>query len=83
MPDRGVGPPKAEVPESKYANYFNVGHNAFEFVMEFAQLYSEQAGERVHTRIVTSPVYAKEFFGVLGEAVQAYERSFGPIPKKE
>ena len=83
MPPKGVAPKEAEVLESKYANYFNVGHNAFEFVMEFAQLYSEQAGERVHTRIVTSPAYAREFFGVLGEALDAYERSFGPIPKKE
>ncbi len=83
MPDRGVAPPETEILESKYANYFNVGHNAFEFLMEFAQLYSGQGRERVHTRIVTSPAYAKEFFEVLGEAVHAYERSFGPIPKKE
>jgi hypothetical protein len=81
MSREGVTPP--QVVESKYANYFKVGHNSFEFIMEFAQLYSEQSMEKVHTRIVTSPAYAKELLGVLQEAVDAYERTFGAIPKNE
>jgi hypothetical protein len=84
MSPEGNTPADSEgVVEGKYANYFKVGHNAFEFIVEFAQLYSELALEKVHTRIVTSPAYAKELLKVLQEAVDAYEGVFGTIPKQE
>jgi hypothetical protein len=82
MPE-GVTPPEAEVAESKYANYFKVGHNAFEFIIDFAQLYSGQLREKVHTRIATSPAYARALLAVIQEAVDAYERDYGAIPKNE
>jgi len=72
--------PEPDTVEGKYANYFRIGHNAFEFILEFAQLYSDPAMERVHTRIVTSPAYAKELLGVLNQAMTEYERTFGAIP---
>jgi hypothetical protein len=31
--------------EGKYANYFKVGHNAFEFILDFGQLYLETQEE--------------------------------------
>jgi hypothetical protein len=76
-------PVESEAVESKYANYFRVGHNAFEFIVEFAQLYSEPAMEKVHTRIVTGPAYAKELLAVLKKSVEDYEREFGAIPEQE
>ena len=27
--------------EGRYSNYFKVGHNAFEFVIDFSQFYTE------------------------------------------
>ena len=70
---------KAGTIEGSYANYFRVGHNAFEFILDFGQLYSDAAQETVHTRIVTSPSYAKELLDVLRDAVAKYEGTFGPI----
>lgn len=69
--------------EGKYANYLRVGHNAFEFIMEFAQVFAETAGEKAHTRIITSPPYAKEMLSVLQRAVAEYEGAFGTIPHHE
>ncbi len=83
MPQEGKTPAASEMVEGKYANYFKVGHNAFEFVVEFAQLYSELPVEKVHTRIITSPAYAKELLEVLQQAVDGYEQAFGAIPKHE
>jgi len=68
--------------EGKYANYFQVGHNAFEFLLDFGQLYSDGKQETFHTRIITSPPYAKELMKVLGEAVERYEQAFGMIKQK-
>ncbi len=65
--------------EGRYANYFNVGHNVFEFVLDFGQFYAEQQKPQIHTRIVTSPGYAKILLALLAQAIERYEASFGVI----
>lgn len=65
--------------EGKYANYFQIGHNAFEFVVDFGQMYSDGEQEQIHTRIVTGPSYAKEFLELLEQSIEQYEEHFGPI----
>lgn len=62
--------------EGKYVNYFEVGHNAFEFVLDFGQCYVGNQEPQLHTRIVTSPAYAKAFLETLRESVEQYERKF-------
>jgi len=69
-------------PEGKYANYFQVGHNTLEFVIDFGQSFSDGREEIFHTRIVTSPSYAKELLKVLVDSIDRYESVFGPIPEK-
>jgi len=64
----------------RYVNYFKIGHNAFEFVLDFGQIYEEGRPASLHTRIVTAPVYAKSLLGVLRESIEQYEQLFGPIP---
>jgi hypothetical protein len=66
--------------EGRYANYFSVGHNAVEFVLDFGQRYTEEGTAGMHTRIITSPTYAIALLGVLREAVEQYEKSFGSLP---
>jgi hypothetical protein len=63
----------------RYANYFKVGHNAFEFLLDFGQFYSESQRASFHTRIITSPNYAKALLGILQESVAQYEQTFGTI----
>ena len=65
--------------EGRYANYFKVGHNAFEFLLDFGQDYSENEEAELYIRIVTSPSYAKALLETLRESVEQYEGSFGSI----
>jgi len=67
--------------EARYANYFQVGHNAFEFLFDFGQFYPESTVAQFHTRIVTSPVYAKVLSETLRGSIDQYEQAFGVIPK--
>ena len=67
--------------EGRYANCFKIGHNAFEFLLEFGQSYRDDDAERFHTRIVTSPAYVKTLLSILRGAVDRYEQSFGEIPQ--
>jgi hypothetical protein len=63
-----------------YANQFEVGFNAFEFLLDFAQDYYGTEGMTVvHTRIVTAPAYAKVFRGLLDRSIREYEAAFGAI----
>ena len=67
--------------EGRYANYLQVGHNAFEVVFEFGQQYPHAAAApTLHTRIITNPAYLKAFLVVLADALEAYQRSFGELP---
>jgi hypothetical protein len=55
-----------------YANYFEVGHTAFEFVLDFGESYASR-DPRCHTRIVTSPTYAQALLATLSKAVGDYQ----------
>jgi hypothetical protein len=67
---------KSQLGKWEYANYFEVGHNAFEFFFDFGQ-----GAERVnvYTRIATNPLAAKRLFELLRAALEKYVRDFGPI----
>lgn len=67
-------------PKGVYANYFEVGHTAFEFVLDFGQRYGGGPGS-CHMRIVTSPVYARALFETLRESLDQYTAAFGSLPE--
>ena len=70
---------KNAVCEGKYANCFKVGHNAFEFLIDFGQ-YNSEAGEvDLISRIYTGPAYAKALLRVIQQSVRQFEDQFGPI----
>jgi hypothetical protein len=65
--------------EGKYANYFKVGYNAFEFVFDFGQNYTENDQAEPCARIITSPVYVRALLETLRESLEQYEKDFGSI----
>jgi hypothetical protein len=48
-------------------------------ILEFAQFYKGDIHPLVHTRIVTSPAYARTFLDVLKDSLERYESVYGPI----
>ena len=66
--------------EGRYANYFKIGHNAYEFVIDFGQYYEVGVDlESIHSRIITSPTYVKSLIETLNDAIDQYENSYGKI----
>jgi hypothetical protein len=65
--------------EGRYANFFKVGHNAVEFLIDCGQLYPENGEAQLHTRIVTSPTYVQALLELLKESIEQYEMKFGII----
>jgi Protein of unknown function (DUF3467) len=66
-------------PEGRYANYFKIGHNAFELIIDCGQCYAEDQEAQLHTRIITSPGYGKALLNILRESLDEYEKTYGPI----
>lgn len=69
--------------EGKYANYFKVGHNPVEFLIDFCQFYRDNEEIKHHTRIITSPVYAQALMETLRDAIIQYEKTYGKIIKED
>jgi uncharacterized protein DUF3467 len=65
--------------EARYANYFQVGHNAFEFLIEFGQ--RDEAG--IHTRIYMSPQHARILSTLLLDTLHQHELEFGTTGQSE
>ena len=77
MKSRSKAEPPAS-PKGVYANYFEVGHTAFEIVLDFGQRYGPSVAP-CHTRIVTSPIYAQLLLETLRESLEQYTAAFGPL----
>ena len=59
--------PRRGKEDARYANYFQIGYNAFEFLLEFGQ----REG-RIHTSIYLSPQHAKMLSDLLLGALKEY-----------
>ena len=68
--------------EGRYANYFRVGHNAFEFVIDFGQFYKNDKDVRLHTRIIINPESMRNLLEVLSKSSEEYEQAFGILHKE-
>jgi hypothetical protein len=65
--------------EGRYANHLKVGHNAFEFLLDFYQQFDENEEAELCMRIITNPADAKAMLATLKEAVDFFEKNFGAI----
>jgi Protein of unknown function (DUF3467) len=63
----------------KYSNHFMVGHNAFEFLLDFGHCSPEDEEGYFHTRIIASPSCAKALLELFRESIEQYEKTFGLI----
>ena len=65
--------------EGRYANYFTLGFDRDEFLLDFGQSFSEEATPDYYVRVITTPGYAQILQRMLGESLLEYEKEFGPI----
>ena len=76
-------PPDREADlEGRYANFFRIGYNAYEFVIDFGQEYPPDP-ERIHTRIVTSPPLARNLSDTLQRSLEEHDDTFGPVEEDQ
>jgi len=66
-------------PEGRYVNYFKIGYNAFELIIDCGQCYADNEEPQLYTRIVMSPAYGRALLKTLRESLDQYEKAHGPI----
>jgi hypothetical protein len=71
---------RTRAPLARYSNYFEVGHNAYEFLIDFGQYQPEVSEVVLHTRIVAGPTLMKLLYDMVRDAICRYENENGPIP---
>lgn len=62
-----------------YSNLTNIIHNKNEFLIDFAIVLPGKNAARVQSRIITTPVHAKQFLMALNNGIAKYEEVFGEI----
>ena len=62
-----------------YANYFEVGHNAFEFLIDFGQIDPQRGAILINSRLAVGPTHAKLLARLLARSVTEHEAEFGAI----
>ena len=72
-----------ETAEGTYANLAMIAHSNSEFVVDFIRLMPGVPKAKVKARIVITPEHAKRLLVALGENIQKYEKTFGPIKQTD
>ncbi len=67
-------------PIACYANYFEVGHNAFEFLLDAGQVEPQSGEIRFTNRIAINPVQAKLLSELLQRSILQFETLHDAIP---
>jgi hypothetical protein len=70
---------RGRAPLARYVNYFEVGQNAYEFLVDFGQYQPETQGVVLHTRIALGPTHAKLLAGLMSRALECHETEHGPV----
>jgi hypothetical protein len=65
-----------------YSNYFRVGFNSVEFLLDFGRQFEDREA-RLYQRIITAPAHAKEISLLLAQAVRNFETKFGSIRSED
>ena len=70
---------RKKAPLARYVNYFEVSHNAVEFLIDFGQYQPEAEAVSVHSRMACGPAHAKLLVHVLSNALFQFEAEHGVI----
>ena len=65
--------------EGRYANYFKIGYNAFELIIDCGQCNADNEEPQLHTRVIMSPAYGKALLKALRDSLVEYEKAYGRI----
>ncbi len=67
------------VAQGEYINFANIIHSPSEFVIDLGRVVPGRPDVKIYSRIITTPVHAKQLLEALAHNIGLYEAKFGEI----
>ena len=69
-----------ETAQGEYINFANILHSPSEFVIDLGRIVPGRNDVKVYSRVIMTPLHAKQFLQALAQNVNLFEQKYGTIP---
>lgn len=67
------------VAQGEYVNFANIIHSPSEFIVDFGRVVPGRQDVKVYSRVIMTPLHAKQLLQALATNIQLFEQKFGEI----
>lgn len=67
------------VAQGEYVNFANIIHSPSEFVIDLGRVVPGRNDVKIYSRVIMTPLHAKQFIDALGHNIALFEQKFGEI----
>ena len=68
-----------QVAQGEYINFANIIHSPSEFVIDLGRVVPGRADVKVYSRVIMTPLHAKQLLEALAHNISLFEQKFGEI----
>jgi uncharacterized protein DUF3467 len=68
-----------DVAQGQYVNFANIIHSPSEFVIDLGRVVPGRPDVKVYSRVILTPLHAKQFLDALTHNIALFEQKFGEI----
>ncbi len=68
-----------QVAQGEYVNFANIIHSPSEFVIDLGRVVPGRADVKIYSRVILTPLHAKQLLEALGHNISLFEQKFGEI----
>ncbi len=65
--------------QGEYVNFANIIHSPSEFVIDLGRIVPGRNDVKVYSRVIMTPLHAKQFLDALTQNISLFEQKFGEI----
>ena len=65
--------------QGEYVNFANIIHSPSEFVIDLGRIVPGRNDVKVYSRVIMTPLHAKQFLDALAQNISLFEQKFGEI----
>ena len=67
------------IAQGEYVNFANIIHSTSEFVIDLGRIMPGRTDVKVYSRVIMTPMHAKQFLEALAQNISIYEQKYGEI----
>lgn len=68
-----------DVAQGQYVNFANIIHSPSEFIVDFGRVVPGKPDVKVYSRVILTPLHAKQLLEALGHNIAIFEQKYGAI----